>query len=342
MWWRGSTLIQERAHPQGVWQRFRMGLALLVTHIVITSWTGLEEPQLGWFLLFLFVGFLALVFARVAYISSRSSGSSPFNARWLAGIALLLGLFLALAALLGSLLTGQFSMVLDLLNLGIRWVTMAVLLLLAIPGMIIGGLLGGLIAWLRDQLGTGETQVVETEQEPLAYLLPEDIPDPQPLSPEIQSLILWAIIAVILVWVFWRLGRRIRHAPLPEINQPESLLEPGEAGKLLRKAFQNSLDDLLARLNPQRRILPAESIRRIYIQLLELFDTLDLPRPMTQTPLEYLPVIQTRMPAVAEDLEIITDAYIRVRYGEVDEADLGVERVERAWQRVVEAGKPTE
>jgi hypothetical protein len=75
---------------------------------------------------------------------------------------------------------------------------------------------------------------------------------------------------------------------------------------------------------------------------LDLFDTLDLPRPMTQTPLEYLPVIQAQLPAVAEDLEIITDAYIQVRYGEVDEADLGVERVETAWQRVMEAGKQTE
>jgi hypothetical protein len=339
MGWRGLSLAQESSHPQVAWQRFSLGLAMFLIYIFVISWVGVVEPNLGWFLFFLFTGFLALLFSRVAYIAERSSTSNPFDRRWLAGVALLIAALLALAAVMSSLLTGQFSLVLDLLAQGVAWLVRALLFLVALPGMLIAGLLGGFMAWLRDRLGRGDVELSKPLEQPFPYLLPETPPEPQPLSPQIQSLIFWVIAALILAWVFWRFGRRLQRTRLPMVTQPESLLEPGEARRLLRKAFQNTLDELAERLRPQRKALPAEKIRQVYIELLELFAGMDLSRPFNQTPLEFLPDMQTRLPEVAGDLEEITHAYLQVRYGEMQEASSQVARVEAAWQRVAQAGR---
>jgi hypothetical protein len=341
MWWRGVTIDPINLHPQVIWQRFRLGLIFSLIYVTYVSWTGISEPELGWFMFFLFNGFLALVFARVSRISVRSTGKNPFDWRWLAGIVASLGLVLIVAAIFASLLTGQFSLWLDLFTQGIQWIVTALIFLLALPGMVIAGILGTFMTWLRSRLGNADVQFLEPQDQGFLYFLPETPPEPQPLSPQLQSLIFWIVISFVLIWIFWRLGRRMRRSRLPELGQPESLLEPGEARELLRRALQNTINDFAKRLRPEVRRLPAEQIRRIYIQLLDYYNDLGLPRPVNQTPLEYLPAMQSQLPIVAVELEEITQAYMRVRYGGASESVEEVERINAAWQRVVETGKQT-
>ncbi|MCJ7659805.1 MAG: DUF4129 domain-containing protein, partial [Anaerolineales bacterium] len=58
------------------------------------------------------------------------------------------------------------------------------------------------------------------------------------------------------------------------------------------------------------------------------------PRPVAQTPLEFLPTLEHTFPGREIDLEDITRAYLRVRYGELPETRQEVDQVEESWERV--------
>jgi hypothetical protein len=107
----------------------------------------------------------------------------------------------------------------------------------------------------------------------------------------------------------------------------------------MRKAFQDALDGLGARLRPVRRAIIAARIRRIYIQLIELCEALGLPRLPQQTPQEFLPVMGELFTAQIDDLGLLTLAYERVRYGELPEKQAETDAIEQAWQRIQEEGR---
>jgi hypothetical protein len=67
---------------------------------------------------------------------------------------------------------------------------------------------------------------------------------------------------------------------------------------------------------------------------MELSERLGDPRPAAQTPLEFMPTLETTYPGREEDLDDITRAYLRVRYGELPETRQEVDLVEEAWERV--------
>jgi len=342
MWWRGVTLAQERVNTRNIRNRFWIGLAMLIANIIVTTSAGLEAPGLGWFLLFLFVGFLSLLLTRIAFLSYRHVEVNPFDVRWLVGVGLFLGISLLIATLIGSLLTGQLSIVLDLLAQGVRWIGAVMLFLAALPSLIIVSFLGDFINWLSNQLMFGEFILDEQSEDQFQLLAPEEDPNLEPwsseltfLTPEIQSLIFWIIVLGILLWIIWRVGRRIRRTRIQDQRLPESILEPGDVRKLIRKAFRNKFDDLLTRFRRQSQALPDQHVRRIYIQLIMLFNELDQPRLLNQTPLEYLNIIQSRLPQASEELFLITEAYLQVRYGEMEETSIQIERVDDAWKRIV-------
>jgi hypothetical protein len=92
-------------------------------------------------------------------------------------------------------------------------------------------------------------------------------------------------------------------------------------------------------LRPARRRLAAARIRRIYAALLVLSEKLGRPRPAGRTPLEYLPQLQELFADYAGELEKITGAYMRVRYGETPESFQEVQEIESAWRSIQAEGQ---
>lgn len=335
LWWRGVKLAGVD-HPETVWRRFSQGLLIFMAYIFVSGWMDSDNPGLGWFLVMLFAGFLALIVARVVDVSRKSTGRRPFGGRWLAGMAVVLGLIVTLAAVFGGLLTGQLTLVLDLAASAVRFFISALLFVFALPAVILAALVGGLMAWLRRFLGGSDSPIPET---PEMDLLPFDLqepPAPQGLPPYLFPAIFWGLILLVLVWLYLRLRKQVRLQRLPELGDPESLLEPGEARKLLRKAIQDAWQDFSGRLRPKSHPLPESRVRQIYIELLDLFQELGLIRPIATTPLEFLPEMGDHFPAVQVDLDTITRAYLRVRYGELIASESEIEEVERAWQRILD------
>ena len=73
--------------------------------------------------------------------------------------------------------------------------------------------------------------------------------------------------------------------------------------------------------------------------MLDLSAELDSPRAVGQTPLEFLPELGELFTDLNSDLEVITDAYIKIRYGNYPENQDEVEAVESSWQRIATEGK---
>jgi len=341
LWWRGIGLARAAIRPIVAWRRFELGLLCFMTFIFIAGRLGDDTTGLGWYMFFLFVGFLAVIFARVSYVGLvKGVRKNPFDRRWLASTTGILIGCITIAATLGGLLTGQYKMLLEWLVEGIRLLVAIVIFIAAIPGLLLSRLLGPIFLWLREWMAKRPTpNPFDASGAGNSYLPPGISAAPKPIPHEFQAFFFWGVVLLVLVIMVVRM-RRQSEAAKPFIQeQPESLLKRGEARKLLRKAFQDALGDLAAYLRPARRAIIAARIRRIYAQLLDLCAELGYPRPVSKTPLEFLPDMGELFIALIPQLDLITQTYVHVRYGEVPETSGEVEAIEAAWMQISEEGR---
>ena len=339
MWWRGITLSRQAIRPIIAWRRFELGLLFFMAYIFIAARMDFYVPGPGVFMLFLSSGLLAVVFARISYVGlSKGVSKNPFDLRWLASIGGILGLTVVFAALMGSLLTGQYSRFLDFLSEAIKYLIAGVLFILGIPGLILSYFLGPVIPWLQNFLATPTSN--STPEYPPAYPYPASLTGQEliqlPLS--FQMICFWSLILVLILVLIFRIRKALGVRRSLEPWEPESLLKRGEAPALLRKAFRDALSDLASRFRSPPRLMVAARIRRIYAQLMDLSAELNRPRPSSYTPLEFLPELGELFSQNIGDLELLTSAYLKVRYGELPESKEEMDAIESAWQNVLEAG----
>ncbi len=161
----------------------------------------------------------------------------------------------------------------------------------------------------------------------------------------LKPLYLWGILGLLVAAILLGLRRYIFRGD--SLDGAEMQAEPIDEDllQLLRSTLGRGLDKLadnlddILRLRRARRLLAAARIRRIYAMLLGLNARLDNPRPASRTPLEFLPQMEQLFPALSNELTIITDTYLLVRYGGTPESAEDLVRVETAWRRVSSAGK---
>jgi hypothetical protein len=164
--------------------------------------------------------------------------------------------------------------------------------------------------------------------------------------PDLRHLRGWLIggtlAALFLMLLFW-FGRRW---DLPwrrgkDLNERSSQLDLSQVRKRLAQSFWGRLKNLGTRVR-QAHIRPgllgAIRIRLLYARLMRLCEDLGTPREPTSTPLEFLTLLSSLLPQSREETRVMTEAYNKVRYGELPETRAEVEAVEQAWRRVRLAG----
>jgi hypothetical protein len=340
MWWRGLSLSRNDIRPIVAWRRFELGLSFFMAYLFIAVRANFILPGFGIMVLFLFSGLLSVIFARVSYVGiTKGVQKNPFDLRWLLSVGGILSATVLLAGLAGGLLSGQYRLVLDFLTEAVKFMIALAIFVLGIPGLLISVALGPLVPWLRSLLHPLQNNSSQTS--PLQNLYPfyPDQGQVVNLPAILQTVIFWGLILVIVIGLMLRARKAFGGRQLDEPDEPESLLKKGEARDLLRKALRNALEGAARRLRPARRVLIAARIRRIYAQLLDLCEELNLPRRPQQTPLEFLPEMGKLFTAQIEDLEMITQAYVRIRYGELPESQGEVAAIEKAWQNVQAEGQ---
>ena len=81
-------------------------------------------------------------------------------------------------------------------------------------------------------------------------------------------------------------------------------------------------------------MIAAARVRWIYAQLMALCAGLGQPCPQVVTPIEFLPRLVRLFPEQTAELNQITQAYLKVRYGMYPETQAEVTEVEACWGRV--------
>jgi len=81
----------------------------------------------------------------------------------------------------------------------------------------------------------------------------------------------------------------------------------------------------------------ATSIRRVYQLMVKAAQTSGYPRPESETPFEYLQSLQKVWPRHQAECRRITDAFVKVRYGELPETAEELNEIVAAWHTLAAA-----
>jgi hypothetical protein len=334
MWWLGRRLSRLDVNFGLLLSEFQFGLAMLVAILFIASElhaaTANPIPVAMTFFLF------ALIGISVAHALEGTSWlSGLYQGHWSGLLLVSIAVILALGLVISLIVTPDF---LHTLAAAARW---------------IWGLFWGLvdkilslIAGLFPSSGPPELPPVPTlppvepEQE-FHFALPVWLRSGLRLT--------WAIFMIgFLLFALWRISSNIfrwlrRRLAGTAGAEFESI--PGAFRLDIFGLFRRLLRGLLAlRLlfRPKRlaEAVPPEigSVRQIYRQLLRWAAAAGYPRFIWQTPQEYCGTLVGLLPEAADDLHLVTQFYVRARYGARASTTDQMDKLSQAWHRVKQAG----
>ena len=304
---------------------------------------------------FLFAGLLAMSSARISVISYLRGGQRiPFDKRWIAGMTLIILSMVGITAIIMDMAEGAGGNILAKL---VTWVIYALALLFS-PLMFlflqlliylgrlvnISAMIQGLVD-LANRLQVLISTLTKNMEKILeGFKLPPSLTGLIDVVAMTKPIVLWGIVLLFVVIILMIArnqvfkGRAEGEAEFEQLDEQEGLLD--QLRKALRRGLgtvAGSLEQAL-RFRNARQVLAAARIRRIYAHLMHLSERLNQPRPASRTPLEFLPNLEALFPGFKGELGLITEAYLKIRYGDFPESTDEVEMVERAWKRVSQAG----
>ncbi|MBN2006399.1 MAG: DUF4129 domain-containing protein [Anaerolineae bacterium] len=323
LWLRASWATNRNLTTLGVGNTFKVTFVLLL----LASLATVLKPRVVVPMIFvpahLALGMIALTLAQGAERALRSQASGPpLPFGRIVQFLGIVGAFLALAWVALTFLPRPIQAVLGWVPTvaeGI-FVTLQVLLVMAVIasaefGRWIGALLGihksegnavqitsieAMAEELRRQLEGGATQGAVLP--PWALLLLRFTP-----------LVIGLVIAVVAFWLITR-RTQVRNLQKEKENadgdfDQENLLQQG-------LAHLRSLANMIRRFGVSRQLLAAISVQNIYANLCRLAAQAGYPRTPSMPPEAYLPVLITVFAGHDAALSSITDAYMRVHYGD--------------------------
>ncbi len=339
----GVRLGLEPPEPYRVFRGFWIGIGafLLLGLIYRTLPAWISFGMLALFLLFALVGMCSARFALLGRL--RGSQRIPFDRLRILEVGLFTGGLVGVSILVASLVRAPapFLMMEELAYLVFRILLILVALIMA-PAFLIMSLLFPNLQPIPEvaHIISLFSQILDQLRELFAFLT-RGLQDINfrwilDMKPVIRGGLLVLVAGLVCLWVY-HLYRQMLQKEIQDREQPG--LDESFA-RLERPGWRNPFRFLLGRLgmrpgwSSSGRIRAAERIRLIYSQLCLQAALLGKPRPDYQTPLEYLSTLQGLYPGRQADLEAITQAYLRVRYGELPETYSQVETVLAAWEHI--------
>jgi len=334
---RGIILARQPATRYDTLIRFGTGLLIFLVYGMIFLKGNLFESSNILFL-YLTIGLLGLISSRISSLGRiYSSRITRVNRTWLISLVLVILITVSISFLAGR----AADLYLDQLVLtAFTYIFYAVLIasLIALAPLLL------LIVFIIEKLMERYSFSMEgSPMEGLQDMLQDIAQEEAKSSVLIETLLKYSKVIVfsILLLIVIGIGLIILRKTLlePKFNGDD---EHGESNAAKKKsAFQDFLDKLRQPQNfiDLRRLIGAARIRRTYARLMNLCSRLGKPRPVSKTPLEFLPTAQGLFEYEREELSLITNAYIKIRYGELPENEEEVQLVETAWEKIEETGK---
>ncbi|GAB4499645.1 MAG: hypothetical protein OHK0052_15020 [Anaerolineales bacterium] len=343
---RGAGLASSRVGPQVMLSSFQVGITMLALFVFVNTLVTGETPG-NLLYLFLFLGLVAVGAARFAVLGKLRGGRDhPLAGRWLASLLLSAGLVVLLAAVSVRAAQNQFLSGLTAFFEGIFIVLIALAFTVLLPLVLLLVLgLQNLLSALRvedtlpllvDTLQKLVNGLAGTAFEILQFL--------QAKLPWLSALkvgALWAILLGALLWGgVWLAARRFLPDAASDGESRDSLWQEADFWARVRQRASERIRRGGAALwgarhpREQARNRAARQIRQMYRELLLLSAQLDVPRENWQTPWEFLPALQARLENVSTELRLMTQAYVRARYGELPETAAELAELQTAWLAV--------
>jgi hypothetical protein len=349
MWWRGLSLVQFQPDIGRVGLRLRAGILLFIPFALLPQARVSAWGIMPFVLLYFVAGLMAISLIRAEQIERERSGfAASLSPGWIGAIFVTSLLVVLTAGLIAIIFSG------DMLALIVQWfspltaalltgtvVSISTAIYLASPLFI---LLEILLSWLANLFSA----LFSNLSEGLGLELPGIVTDFSFLWPareegaEIAGLsisleatraLTMLVMLAMVVFVAFVLTRRFRQPALaPHSGGRISAAERGELpGEGIRQR-------LLQRLGLLRRWRTAASIRQIYRQMCVAASGVGYARGSSETPYEYLITLEQAWPDNQSDSLLVTEAYVRVRYGEIPETKEELEAIRSAWRRLEETG----
>ncbi len=338
LWGRGLALGRERIGSLMVMRSFEGGVISLALFALSEQAARPAKPDFstGLLLAFLITALLALATGRVSTLARLRGGHrNPFDRRW--------GTFITVSVLTITLIGVGAALIIsgrtDFIAAAVETLSVLLGAVLLAPFLLLLALLQPAFDSLLQAAPAGEAT-------PMPTLAAPQLPDLSSLQqteawvpPNVRPLFLGLGGLVLLGIVIWMMRTMADRLERP--RSPEGFLDPLEtddpAGGL-RSRLVSLAQRLrgLDSLTPGQRRRAAARIRQIYADFITLCARHELTRPVATTPLEFIPLTADLLPTAQPEVRAITEAYLRVRYGELPETRQEVRAVEAAWQRVKE------
>lgn len=342
VWWRGIRLTIRHPELGNVGLRLRLGGLILLPLILWFSntliGTGVDVETSVFLFFFFTLTVIGLV--RAENVEQEQSGTaSTLNARWFMTVVTAALLIIILTGTITALLTGK-SLFVAVTWLSPLWsalrfgatVTGVILFELVYPSL---ELLAGLVQWLSGILGSLFGQVSATLLESPFFsdlnspLIPTPTETAEAVGPTLTGKATAAFIMIgLLMIIALALAKTYRQSTFAarDSERSRTIVEPDDEPDSGRR--------FLDRLGLLRNWRAAASVRRIYRQMCAAAAAAGYPRSGSETPYEYLSSLSRIWPELTADTRLITEAFIRVRYGEVPETDEELETLRSAWRRL--------
>lgn len=344
VWWRGMRLAGRVPEINNTGLRLRLGALIFLPLIIGFSGNFLNFNITPFILLFFLAGLTTVTLVRAEQIEQEQQGTaSTLNVRW---FAIVLGAALIVILSAGILATfmggeslfavlGWFTPLWRALQSGAIIIGSVLIKLagpfldiLAVIVQAISALLAGIMSLLSQGLrASGILEGVPTPE----ILLPTETVEVGGTSTGGK-----AIVAVIMLALIVLIGLALARA----YSQANFAARESTRSRTEREVEEEEPSlgrRLLERLGLIRQWRAAASIRRIYRLMCQSAASSGFPRLETETPYEYLPTLAQVWPEHASEARLITEAFIRVRYGEFPETKEELESIRQAWGRLERA-----
>lgn len=343
-WSRGQAMVERQPDINAMGLKLRVG-GLLFTPLVIWLATARLLFTMAPFVLLYFLAALtAVALIRAEQIEQEHTGlSASLTPRWFGGIFIANLLVILTAAFFTLIISGNTPFLLiawlnplwnALSQLGtVAFVTASYL---AFPLLAQLSVVLEWLAWLIQIIvtpllallrGVGvQAPALPPTQQLLTF--GDFVELTNRLHPSVKLGLLLIPLGVVLLISFF-LGRLARLGTAQHRSQ--------RTGGQLADAEDDEpglAEQLLNRLGMLRHWRTAVSIRRIYRQMCRAAAGAGYPRGNAQTPYEYLRVLAQVWPGHEADAAQVTQAFVRVRYGEVPEDPAELAAIRAAWERL--------
>lgn len=345
-WWRGMRLALKPLEIGNAGLRLRIGGLVLAPFVAWLGASFLDFSVVPFILLFFVASLLSVALVRAEQIEADRSGhAATLGPGWfLTVLVAALGIVL-LGGVLAVFLSGEslfevltiFSPLWRALQFGGTAVGLTLFKLLG-PLLdafsVVLQFLATIIAAILGSVSQGVRILSANGLQPLPMLTPEATAETVTAPAGAAKFFAAAVMLALIVVVAWGLSRLYQQATFAARDA-----SPSDPLDKIELEAPGLMDRLLQRLGIFQQWRAAASIRRIYENMCRAAAAAGYPRLETETPYEYLTTLAKTWPDYTAESRLITQAFVRVRYGEFPESQEELDAIRSAW-RQLESAEP--